>query len=334
MGGTDEYTVEASIYNKVAWNGVNSGHIGLGYNAQDSSNYEFVYFRPHNSNRCFQTGQVVNGVVKWAAASSSSCAGGTPTGGSWFNVKIVVDQNAKIYKNDVLVHTQPLQTSRYAKGTMIVANGYANDAYFADFKLSSGQTCGCTESSVEGSTSVDLTRCTSGGYTTFDGTSALFLSARNRVWPSDAFCNSAAEGMGGSDEYSVEADIYNVVGWLGVNSGHVGLGWNVQDANNYDFVYFRPHNSNRCFQTGQMVNGVVQWASASSSSCNGGAATGGSWFNVKIVVGATARIYKNNVLVHTQANRLSRIAKGNMIVANGYANDAYFANFKLSRVNC
>ena len=129
--------------------------------------------------------------------------------------------------------------------------------------------------------------------------------------------------------------MYNKNGWAGTHSGHLGLGWNAKDANNYDFVYFRPHSSDGCYQTGQMVNGNPQWAASSSSSCTGGGVSGGSWFHIKLVVsGSTAKIYKNGVLLYTQHNHYPLNAKGNMIVANGYSNDAYFANFKLTKSSC
>jgi len=39
------YSVSAELLNKIGWKGVNSGHLGLLYNALDENNFDFVYFR-------------------------------------------------------------------------------------------------------------------------------------------------------------------------------------------------------------------------------------------------------------------------------------------------
>ena len=39
------YSVSAELLNKIGWQGINSGHLGLLYNALDENNFDFVYFR-------------------------------------------------------------------------------------------------------------------------------------------------------------------------------------------------------------------------------------------------------------------------------------------------
>ena len=39
------YTVSAELLNQAGWQGVNSGHLGLLFNAIDENNFDFVYFR-------------------------------------------------------------------------------------------------------------------------------------------------------------------------------------------------------------------------------------------------------------------------------------------------
>ena len=39
------YTVSAELLNQAGWKGVNSGHLGLLFNAVDENNFDFVYFR-------------------------------------------------------------------------------------------------------------------------------------------------------------------------------------------------------------------------------------------------------------------------------------------------
>jgi len=44
---------------------------------------------------------------------------------------------------------------------------------------------------------------------------------------------------GQSTDYQLSVDLFNFIGWLGVNSGHLGVFFNIEDQDNYDFVYFR-----------------------------------------------------------------------------------------------
>ena len=39
------YSVSAELLNQMGWSGINSGHLGLLYNARDENNFDFVYFR-------------------------------------------------------------------------------------------------------------------------------------------------------------------------------------------------------------------------------------------------------------------------------------------------
>lgn len=39
------YAVSAELLNQAGWQGINSGHLGLLFNARDENNFDFVYFR-------------------------------------------------------------------------------------------------------------------------------------------------------------------------------------------------------------------------------------------------------------------------------------------------
>ena len=39
------YSVSAELLNQAGWQGINSGHLGLLFNARDENNFDFVYFR-------------------------------------------------------------------------------------------------------------------------------------------------------------------------------------------------------------------------------------------------------------------------------------------------
>ena len=42
---SQEYTVSAELLNQAGWQGINSGHPGVLFNAVDENNFDFVYFR-------------------------------------------------------------------------------------------------------------------------------------------------------------------------------------------------------------------------------------------------------------------------------------------------
>ena len=42
---SNKYAVSAQLFNKIGHAGINSGHLGLLFNAKDGNNYDFVYFR-------------------------------------------------------------------------------------------------------------------------------------------------------------------------------------------------------------------------------------------------------------------------------------------------
>ena len=39
------YIVSAELMNQAGWKGLNSGHLGLLFNAKDENNFDFIYFR-------------------------------------------------------------------------------------------------------------------------------------------------------------------------------------------------------------------------------------------------------------------------------------------------
>ena len=69
------------------------------------------------------------------------------------------------------------------------------------------------------------------------------LDADHGKWPQDGFCQMAyLKDAGQSTDYQLSVDLFNVMEWDGVNSGHPGVFFNAEDENNYDFVYFRFEN--------------------------------------------------------------------------------------------
>ena len=65
------------------------------------------------------------------------------------------------------------------------------------------------------------------------------MDARHGSWPQDAFCQVMFLNDVTSTSYELSVDLYNLIGWRGVNTGHPGVFFNAEDEDNYDLVYFR-----------------------------------------------------------------------------------------------
>ena len=190
----------------------------------------FVISRPHSPGGCFQTGYVYKGEPKFGGAISSSCPTGPPKGGEWFNVKLTVSTappsgEVKVYLDGTLVRSWNPHHPIKNRGGVLVANGYKNVVLFRKFQivqeLYASRRCAKTVQYPD----------------------YFERDADHGKWPQDGFCQMAyLKDAGQSTDYQLSVDLFNVMEWDGVNSGHPGVFFNAEDENNYDFVYFRFEN--------------------------------------------------------------------------------------------
>ncbi|XP_068705750.1 uncharacterized skeletal organic matrix protein 7-like isoform X2 [Montipora foliosa] len=315
IDASQAYTVSAEILNQAGWKGVNSGHPGLLFNAVDENNFDFVYLRPHSTSGCYQTGYMSGGKPNFV--ESKACPNGPPKGGVWFPFSVTVnDQTARVYHSGVLVATFKPHFASRSRGGVLIFHGYKNVILFRKFQtarqLSFTKRC---KEVVE-----------------FPG--YIKMDASNGSWPQDAFCQVAFESDGRNTTYEITADLYNFIGRNSVNFGHLGLFFNAEDEDNYDFVYFRLHNAGRCFQTGYLFKGQPKFDGAKSSSCPTGPPKGAEWFTAKVVVSnatpaGEVKVYLKGTLVTSFNPRYPIKKHGGVLVANGYTNVIYYRNFKI-----
>ena len=170
----------------------------------------------------------MNGVPTFKNGISAACPGqNPPKGGQWFDVRIEVNnKKAKIYLSGKLVREVTPQYPAKGQGGVLVANGYANIAYFRNFDITHYHNDYLVTSCVV---------ATSG-----DSGSYFVLDANHGKWPDSGFCSALndQDTLSGN-QYAISAQLFNKIGWKGVNSGHLGLLYNAKDEKNYDFVYFR-----------------------------------------------------------------------------------------------
>ncbi|HEU4887567.1 MAG TPA: family 16 glycoside hydrolase, partial [Thermoanaerobaculia bacterium] len=123
------YTVEADLY--MPSNAKSYSHAGIIFRAQNTANYEVVYFRPHSSgtSQAIQYLPVTNGNL-----GSGPIATATIPWNSWFHVKVTVNGNqASVYVTDM---TTPKLTVTLAGGWSAGAAGlfeHEAPAYFDNF---------------------------------------------------------------------------------------------------------------------------------------------------------------------------------------------------------
>lgn len=145
------------------------------------------------------------------------------------------------------------------------------------------------------------------------------------------FCSAAAAGPKTKTDYTITVQMYNIDAddqGCGTNCGHIGVAWNVKDADNFDFVYFRTHRTHldTCYQTGHLVNGARELGS--SGSCSDGGVPTKTWVTITVMVGSTtAVIRKNGHLIASVTSHFEQSAAGTMIVHNGHSNSAKFKEF-------
>ncbi|CAH3178162.1 unnamed protein product, partial [Porites evermanni] len=271
---------------------------------------------PHSSSGCYQTGYMANG--KLTFVKSAACSNGPPKGGVWFPVSVTVNgQDAQVYHSGVLVATTKPHFPPKARGGVFAYNGYKNVILFRNFT-----TGPIVHVSKRCKRVVDLP-----GYTEVD--------AAHGIWPKDGFCQVAYLRDSSTSSYQLSVDMYNFMGWRGANSGHLGVFLNAEDQDNYDFVYFRPHSSSLCFQTGYVYKGQPKFDGAKSASCPNGPPKGAEWFNIRVVVSKNSnpagegKVYLKGTLVTSFNLRHPIRKRGGVLVANGYNNVVYYKNFKL-----
>ena len=180
----------------------------------------FILFRPHSVGSCYQTGYMASG--KLTFVKSSTCPNGPPKGGVWFPVLVAVrGQDVQIFHSGVLVASIKAHFALRARGGVFAYNGYQNVVLFRKFQTVPQKSVSKKCKQVVGFPSY------------------FKIDADHGKWPRDGFCQVMYRKDGSASSYQLSVDMYNFIGWNGANSGHLGVFFNAEDQDNYDFVYFR-----------------------------------------------------------------------------------------------
>jgi len=155
----------------------------------------------------------------------------------------------------------------------------------------------------------------------------FFINTEGGNWARDGWCTVLSKRKGEDDtSYTISADLYTD----NTDECHLGLAYNVKDIDNYDYVYYRPHSDVRCFQAGHVSNGRTTFALKGACPMQ---LELQEWFNAKVVVNPSsskAEFYLNGKLVaNSQSMTFPKEARGGIIMANGYDNQAQFRNLEI-----
>lgn len=159
----------------------------------------------------------------------------------------------------------------------------------------------------------------------FFGSFESFLDADS----SSGFCRAITTGSGcWAAAYQLHVELWNDDSDSGINSGSLGVMYNVQDEDNYDFVYFRIATAVGCYQTGHVVAGVR--TDVTSDICPSGPPAGQEWFSVTMEVSdSTASIKLNGELVVLASTNFPTTRRAGVLVANGDNNVIAYRKFQM-----
>jgi len=176
----------------------------------------------------------------------------------------------------------------------------------------------------------DVTNCgnktrNEGKYFVADGTFG--------TWENHVFCRIFSTKRLPAMNYAVTADMYNVIGYHGVDYGFPGIAYNIENNQNFDFVYIRLHRKNSCFQTGYVQNNMLQWVGTDNGPCADGPPKGRTWFKFQVFVRENeAQLYLDDIQIHVLKPHFPPIARGGVIIAAGQQNVVRFRNFNISAI--
>ena len=154
---------------------------------------------------------------------SKACPKSPPKGGVWFTVSINVnDKDVQVYLDGDLVTSTKSHFPPRTRVGAFTFHGYQSVVFFRNLTI------------------VPLLYVSKNCVKTVQHPDYVELDADHGQWPKDGFCQAPyLKDVAKSTDYQLSVDLFNVRGWNGVNSGHLGVFFNAEDQDNYDFVFFR-----------------------------------------------------------------------------------------------
>ncbi|XP_066931321.1 uncharacterized skeletal organic matrix protein 7-like [Clytia hemisphaerica] len=162
------------------------------------------------------------------------------------------------------------------------------------------------------------------GYTDLGSVLTLDASSTSKGAPCFAVPKNQIEKP--AKLYIMRMRFKNIQAWRGIDSGHIGLIFNMRDLNNYDFVYARLHSPT--VQTGYVKNGIKKFGKNLSLLGNRSGSISHS-LQIDVLENKTVTVYYDHTKVGTFNATLPTLAGGGVLTWNNYQNIIQFGNFQL-----
>lgn len=311
------YEVSVSLYNQGDSSSRDGGLLGVIYNVHNYYNYDFIYFRPSSRGGCYTTGFVQNSQIQWMNSKVGPCPGGPKGSGMWFNVSIEIRGSlASIQLSGKHIISTNTHFSPLGRGGVLMANGNKNIAAFRNYHLKAIPPYPFAFHNCAGSTK--------------EIEDYFILDAKHGKWPQNTFCMAVAKTKVSGPYYFMAVEIFMQGTLPGRETDYAGIIFNVENENNYEFVYLTPHGYKFCFKAGFVLNGEIQWASVIEGKCVGFQPKSGVWIQLEVTVSnEDAMISLEGRHLITYRPHYPATGKGGVIVGNGFRNVLTFRNFVL-----
>lgn len=173
---------------------------------------------------CFTTGYLQNSQLRWSNSKVGECAGGKLKHAAWYNITVYVsDSQVSItvggtHVTSTLSHYKPI-----GRGGVITGNGDKNTVAFRDYQ-------------IVPYTPLPFLFRNCGSDTKFVN-EYYVLDAAHGQWPESTFCKAISKVAFPGKYYHVTASLFMQSASAGSETDYAGLIFNVQDENNYDFIF-------------------------------------------------------------------------------------------------
>ncbi|XP_022805350.1 hemicentin-1-like [Stylophora pistillata] len=161
------------------------------------------------------------------------------------------------------------------------------------------------------------------------------LNASRGLWPRDGFCRGlSAHRASAPDMYRLSADYYIPGTKDSMMVTYVGVFFNAQNEDNFDFIFFRVGASdNRCFQTGEIQRRRLNWYGSQVGSCPHGPPRNARWIHITLEVRKSeVSVFLEGVHVTSFRGHFPPKGAGGVLLANRQGSIIQFKNFIINDI--
>ncbi|KAI0233170.1 putative skeletal organic matrix protein 7 [Lamellibrachia satsuma] len=302
-----------------------TGAPGLVFNVHDKDNFDFVIYRHHDRDACYQAGHVLKGEMFLYVNLVGRCANGPPPTRTWVWVFINVRGAVATVRVAGSVVARDYRTRHWPRGHVgsMAMRGYGTVMWYkpevliaqpyATARVDWFNTSGCSNENIHVVTPTYL---------------ALYSKVATGV------CRVRRQTGVTADAYDVNVTLNSHLSGMELHRGSQGIVYNVVDDDNYEFFYTSLHDVSSCYHTGYVVAGVMstQDAATTEGVCPTGPPNGRVWYRLSVSV------RRHLALLFLNGQELARVLphhppKGDagLMMMNGFDNIVLIRGFSITQ---